>query len=92
MNKTKTSSAPIQTSHRSAQLDRLGIPSKAARLRRGIGIAGGVMAALFVAWLPLGVLGVIPFVLQIPGESYLRTHAGAAVACLMVTAWAYWES
>lgn len=54
-------------------------------------MGGGVLATLFIAWLPLGMLGFVPFVLQIPGESLLRTHAGAAVACLMVTAWAWWE-
>jgi hypothetical protein len=50
-----------------------------------------VLATLFIAWLPLGMLEFVPFVLQIPGESLLRTHAGAAVASLMVTAWAWWE-
>lgn len=67
-------------------------PAGKAKFRRGAGLAGGVLAILFMAWLPLGILDLVPFVLQIPGESLLRTHAGAAVACLMVTAWACWES
>jgi hypothetical protein len=65
---------------------------RGARVRRITGLVGGALAAVFIAWLPLGILGFVPFVLEIPGESDLRTHAGAAVACLMVTAWAYWES
>jgi hypothetical protein len=66
--------------------------SRLARIRRIAGFIGGVLAVVFMVWLPLGILGVVPFTLQIPGESLLRTHAGAAVACLMVTAWAYWEA
>lgn len=59
--------------------------------RRAIGISAGIGALLFTAWLPLGLLNVVPFAFQIPGESALRTHAGIAVALLMVSAWAYWE-
>ena len=62
-----------------------------ARFRRVAGVVGGVLAIVFMAWLPLGILGVVPFALVIPGESALRTHAGIAVACLLATAWACWE-
>jgi len=64
---------------------------KGTQLRRFAGVVGAVLAFVFMVWLPLGILGIVPFVLEIPGESSLRTHAGAAVACLMVTAWACWE-
>ena len=91
MNKTTNVLLP---SHPHRPGDTPAVPAARIRrttLRRGTGYAGGVLAALFIAWLPLGILGLVPFLLQIPGESLLRTHAGAAVACLMVTAWACWE-
>jgi hypothetical protein len=50
------------------------------------------LAAVFVPWLPLGILGMVPFVLEIPGESSLRLHAAAAVLCLLVAAWSFWEN
>lgn len=61
------------------------------RVQRAFGGAALSLASLFMLWLPLGVLGVVPFVLEIPGESALRTHAAAAVLCLLVAAWGFWE-
>ena len=49
------------------------------------------IALMFVVWLPLGILDVVPFVLSLPGESSLRVHTAAAVLCLMIAAWAFWE-
>ena len=48
-------------------------------------------ALIFIAWLPLGILEIVPFVLQLPGESRLRLHAAAAVLCLLVAAWGFWQ-
>lgn len=66
-----------------------------ARRRRGlrevIGAGALALATALVAWLSLGMLNVVPLVLQLPGESLLRTHAAASVACLLVAAWAFWE-
>jgi hypothetical protein len=50
-----------------------------------------VLAIGFVAWLPAGLLQIVPFVLSLPGESGLRVHAAAAVACLLVAAWGFWN-
>jgi hypothetical protein len=50
-----------------------------------------VLAIGFIVWLPAGMLGVVPFVLSLPNESSLRVHASAAVACLLIAAWAYWN-
>lgn len=63
-----------------------------SRLRRAIGAGAFSAALVLIAWLPLGIYRVVPFVLGLPGESPLRLHTGAAVACLMVAAWAYWEA
>ncbi len=60
-------------------------------LRRAIGAGSFALALAFIAWLSLGILEVVPLVMQLPGESAARTHAGAAVACLMVAAWGYWN-
>lgn len=59
--------------------------------RRTIGRVAIVFAAVFSVWLPAGMLDIVPFVLSVPGQSGLRSHAGAAVVCLLVAAWAYWN-
>jgi hypothetical protein len=59
--------------------------------RRTIGRVAFVLAIGFVVWLPAGLLEIVPFVFSLPGESRLRVHAAAAVACLLVAAWAYWN-
>lgn len=64
---------------------------RGGRFRRWAGLAGAVLSVVFIVWLPLGIVEVLPFTLKFPGESNLRTHAAAAVACLMLTAWAWWE-
>lgn len=59
--------------------------------KRAIGRAALVLAIGFVAWLPAGLLQIVPFVLSLPGESGLRAHATAAIAALLLAAWAYWD-
>jgi len=65
--------------------------NKRGTARRVIGVLFLVFAVLQIVWLPLGILEVLPFVLQFPGESPLRSHAGTTVACLGVAAWAWWD-
>lgn len=65
---------------------------KFGKLRRTIGMYSLALSLVFILWLPLGVLTVVPLLLQIPGESALRTHAGVTVACLMVAAWGFWHN
>ena len=59
--------------------------------RRTLGRGCFLAALIFIAWLPLGILKIAPFVLELPGESRLRLHAAAAVLCLLVAAWGFWE-
>jgi hypothetical protein len=66
-------------------------PKPERNARRSIGRAAILLAIVFTAWLPAGLLGLVPFVFLLPGQSGLRSHAGAAVACLLVAAWAYWN-
>jgi hypothetical protein len=65
--------------------------NKRGNTRRAIGVLFLVTAVLQILWLPLGILEVLPFVLQLPGESPLRSHAGATVASLGIAAWAWWD-
>ena len=69
-------------------------PSMAMRSQKWqiiVGRCAFALAVIFIVWLPLGIFNVLPFVLELPGESSLRLHAAAAVGCLMVAAWGYWE-
>jgi hypothetical protein len=59
--------------------------------RRQIAVCALSLALLLIAWLPLGIANVVPFVIELPGESSLRLHAAAAVVCLLVAAWGFWE-
>jgi hypothetical protein len=59
--------------------------------RRKIAVMALALALIFIAWLPLGIFDVVPFLLQLPGEPSFRVHAGAAVGCLLVAAWGFWE-
>lgn len=59
--------------------------------RRAIGTIAFGMALVFVAWLPLGVYEIVPFALMLHGESSLRTHGAAAVGCLLIAAWGFWD-
>ena len=61
-----------------------------SKLRRTVGTIAFTLAVVFVAWLPLGILHVVPFVLALPGESALRVHAAAAVGSFMIAAWGFW--
>ena len=63
-----------------------------SKLRRFVGAIAFTLAVVLVAWLPLGMLHVVPFVLTLPGESDLRVHAAAAVGSQMIVAWGFWGS
>ena len=67
------------------------MPRKPLKFRQVIGTGVLTLAVALIAWLLLGVWDVVPLVLQLPGESLLRTHAAAAVACLLVAAWSFWD-
>jgi hypothetical protein len=61
------------------------------KLQRVMGGCAFALALVFTVWLPLGIFNVVPFVLELPGESSLRVHAAAAVGCLMIAAWGFWD-
>jgi hypothetical protein len=61
------------------------------RWQRRIGVCAFALSLLFIAWLPLGIADVVPFVIELPGQSSLRLHAATAVVFLLVAAWGFWE-
>ena len=61
-------------------------------LRRLIGAISFAIALVLTGWLLLGMLDLVPLVLQFPGESTVRSHAGASVLLLMIAAWGFWEN
>lgn len=61
-------------------------------LRRSIGAGFFALALLSTGWLLLGILDVVSLSLRLPGESLVRSHAGAAVLCFLIAAWGYWET
>lgn len=65
--------------------------SRPLKWQRPIGAVAFVLALIFIAWLPLGIFHFVPFVIEWPGQSSLRLHAGVAIAWLMVAAWGFWE-
>ena len=70
----------------------LSMPAKLTHIRLAIGRCSFALALVFLAWLPLGILQIIPFVFELQGEPRLRVHAAAVVGCLMIAAWGFWES
>jgi hypothetical protein len=68
------------------------MPTPNTKRRRLIARCSFTLALVFLAWLPLGILQIIPFVFELQGEPRLRVHAAAAVGCLMIAAWGFWES
>jgi hypothetical protein len=55
-----------------------------------VGALAFALAMIFILWLPLGILEIVPFVFALPGESELRSHAGIAVSLLLIAAWGFW--
>jgi hypothetical protein len=65
---------------------------RAQRARVLFGAAAFATGVLLAVWLPLGILGIVPFALTSPEVLELRVHAAAAIVCLLTAAWAFWES
>ena len=62
------------------------------RLRRALGAVCFAAALALSGWLLLGIIDLAPLLLQLPGESTVRSHAGAAVLLFMIAAGCYWET
>ena len=62
------------------------------RLRRGLGWLGLAMAAPMLVWLPLGLLPVVPSMIEVFGVLGLRTPAAIAVGGLLLAAIGFHET
>ena len=60
-------------------------------MKRKIGKTALVLAALAVIWLILGMLNMVPFLIELPQETSIRAHASLAVIFLLIGSWAFWN-
>jgi len=60
-------------------------------MKRKIGKAALVFAALAVIWLILGMLNMVPFLIELPQETSIRAHASLAVIFLLIGSAAFWN-
>ena len=60
-------------------------------MKRKIGKAALVLGLLSVIWLILGMINVVPFLIELPQETSIRAHASLAVIFLLIGSWAFWN-
>ena len=60
-------------------------------MKRKIGKAAIALGLLAVIWLILGMLNVVPFLIELPQETSIRAHASLAVIFLLIGSWAFWN-
>ena len=60
-------------------------------MKRKIGKVALFLAILAVFWLFLGMINIVPFLIELPQETSIRAHASLAVILLLVASWAFWN-
>jgi hypothetical protein len=60
-------------------------------MKRKIGKVALFLAALAVIWLILGMINLVPFLIELPQETSIRAHASLAVIFLLIGSWAFWN-
>ena len=60
-------------------------------MKRKIGKVALVLGSLSVIWLILGMINVVPFLIELPQETSIRAHASLAVIFLLIGSWAFWN-
>ena len=60
-------------------------------MKRKIGIAALVLGFLALVWLILGMINVVPLLIELPQETRIRAHASLAVIFLLIGSWAFWN-
>ena len=60
-------------------------------MKRKIGKVALFLASLAVIWLLLGMVNILPFLIELPQESNIRAHASIAVIFLLIASWAFWN-
>ena len=59
-------------------------------MKRKIGKVALFLASLAVIWLLLGMVNIVPFLIELPQETSIRAHASVAVVLLLIGSWAFW--
>ena len=60
-------------------------------MKRKIGIAALVLGSLALVWLILGMINVVPLLIELPQETSIRAHASLTVIFLLIGSWAFWN-
>ena len=60
-------------------------------MKRKIGKVALFLASLSVIWLLLGMVNIVPFLIELPQETSIRAHASIAVIFLLIGSWAFWN-
>ena len=60
-------------------------------MKRKIGQVAIFLAILAVIWLVLGMIDIVPFLIELPQETSIRAHASLAVILLLIASWAFWN-
>ena len=60
-------------------------------MKRKIGIAALVLGSLALICLILGLINVVPLLIELPQETSIRAHASLTVIFLLIGSWAFWN-
>mgnify|MGYP005663363215 CR=1 FL=1 len=60
-------------------------------MKRKIGIAALALGSLALIWLILGMINVVPLLIELPQETSIRAHASLTVIFLLIGSWAFWN-
>jgi hypothetical protein len=60
-------------------------------MKRKIGKAALILGIVALIWLLLGMIDVVPFLIELPQETSVRAHASLAVIFLLIGSWAFWN-
>ena len=60
-------------------------------MKRKIGKAALILGIVALIWLLLGMINVVPFLIELPQETSIRAHASLAVIFLLIGSWAFWN-
>lgn len=60
-------------------------------MKRKIGITALILGLMALTWLILGMINVVPFLIELPQETSIRAHASLTVIFLLIGSWAFWN-
>tara|TARA_Y100000768_G_scaffold56024_1_gene37344 strand:- start:1087 stop:1275 length:189 start_codon:yes stop_codon:yes gene_type:complete len=60
-------------------------------MRRKIGKFALFSGSLALIWLLLGMINVVPLLIELPEVTRVRAHASLAVLLLLIGSWAFWN-